>query len=362
MINHNIIYERDINKSYLKMPAINESSLDEKLIFRRNYPGILPMEKCYVDGCGQYWYDISGKQALDAYCRINSIHHSFFEMLILRICSQLELLEWNLIDTRCLIVDPEFIFVNHLGEDVFFLLHPEPRENFWEELRHLMEFLLTKLNHSDKDGVHQVYHIYNMILAEECSMADLKQSIFDYKKVENTPVDLEETIVIEEDVIECKKDSRFQAVEQKIASLTEKIKEILRLGKTKKEEVPMVVYPEEEPMEPEVQLYPTICLATTVGDTKGILIYKGPSDYPDFVLEKECSILGKNPRVKLFLNRETVSQFHAKFDYIDGKYFIEDMNSTNGTYVNDVMLSYREKKSLSVGDVLCFADVKYQFM
>ena len=61
------------------------------------------------------------------------------------------------------------------------------------------------------------------------------------------------------------------------------------------------------------------------------------------------------------IHRETISNIHAKIEHLDA-YFIEDMNSTNGTYVNDVMLSYREKKSLSVGDVLRFADVKYQFM
>lgn len=38
------------------------------------------------------------------------------------------------------------------------------------------------------------------------------------------------------------------------------------------------------------------------------------------------------------------------------------MNSTNGTFVNDEMLNYKEQRELSPGDVLRFADVKYRFL
>ena len=122
MINKKITYERDIHKSYMKIPAITESTMDEKLMIRKVYQGILPTEKCYVNGVGEYWYNISGKQALDVYCQGNPINRSFFERLILRICSQLELLEWNLINGNCLLVDPEYIFINHTGEEISFAL------------------------------------------------------------------------------------------------------------------------------------------------------------------------------------------------------------------------------------------------
>ena len=35
MINREITYERDVNKSYMKIPAIVETCLDEKLIFKK---------------------------------------------------------------------------------------------------------------------------------------------------------------------------------------------------------------------------------------------------------------------------------------------------------------------------------------
>ena len=201
MINREITYERDVNRSYMKIPAVMETCLDEKLMFRKPYHGILPMEKCYVNGLGQYWYNISGKQALDAYCRMHSINQSFFETLILRICSQLELLEWNLMDSSCLVVDPELIFVNAGGDEISFILYPDTKGTFIEELQQLMEYLLTKLNHGDSVGVHQAYEIYNMVLKGDYSIAELKEAILKRREPEVLQHEEVEIPMVEEESI-----------------------------------------------------------------------------------------------------------------------------------------------------------------
>ncbi|MBQ2900483.1 MAG: FHA domain-containing protein [Agathobacter sp.] len=373
MRNHEISYERDVNKSYMKIPAAEAISLDEKLMFRKCYQGILPMEKCYVNGSGQYWYNISGRQALDAYCRVHGMNHGFFETLMLRICSQLEILEWNLIDSRCLVMDPELIFVNHSGEEISFILYPDTQGNFLEELRHLMEYLLTKLNHGDKEGVHQAYGIYSLMLTDGYSIAEVKQAILSNREKDAEKMEAgsfgemasaldEDCECVSADASEAEKQDVLQEIEQKLLGLFERVKKMLWSKKDNKEQIPMVVYPEEEPEETEGSIHPTICLAASLEEPRGVLIYEGRQDYPDFELAKGSCILGKNPRVKLYINRETISQFHAKFDYWNQKYYIEDMNSTNGTFVNDEMLNYKEQRELSPGDVLRFADVKYRFL
>lgn len=369
MINREITYERDVHKSYMKIPAVLEASLDEKLIFQRNYQGILPMEKCYVNGGGQYWYNISGKQALDAYCRVNVIDHVFFERLILCICSQLEMLERNLIHSSCLVVDPELIFVNHTGEDFSFVLYPSTTSDFFNELQQLMEYLLTKLNHSDRDGVHDAYRIYEMTLTKGYSVTDLKTTILESRKNEIIEEIVPTAEEKEVEVYSVSSVSRemdiFQEIEGKIQSLLERVKELLwkkENKKNNKEEIPEVIMPEDEIEMEELEIHPTVCLAANFGEAKGVLIYEGIGDYADFRLEKSACVVGKNPRVRLRIDRETISQFHAKLDYYDKTYFIEDMNSTNGTFINDEIVNYKEKKALTPGDVIRFADVKYRFL
>ena len=361
MINNEITYERSVTKSYMKIPAVKETCLDEKLILKRGYQGFVSMEKCYVDGVGQYWYDISGKQALDAFCRVNQIDQRFFETIILQICNQLEALEWNLIDANCMVVNPELIFINHSGEEVSFVLYPNAKGNILDELQELMEYLLTKLNHGDRVGVQQAYEIYNVTLQEGYSIEDLKQVILSSRK----PLiyEQEEAIDIAEEPEDMTLESEdlYVEIERKLVGIWDRVKEILQRKEKEKEKTPMVVYPEEVEEEETQVINPTICLANNCGQAMGKLFSVG-GDEPDFELAQGDDILGKSPKATLRVTRETISQLHAKFEYSDSKYYIEDLNSTNGTYVNEELLNYKEKRVLTPGDILCFADVKYRFL
>lgn len=105
MMNREVIYERTVTGSYMKIPAAIDADLDEKLMLKRKLPGALLAEKTYVDGSGQYWYNISGKQSLDTYCRVKEIGIGFVEKLAVSICSELDILEWNLMQKNCLVLD-----------------------------------------------------------------------------------------------------------------------------------------------------------------------------------------------------------------------------------------------------------------
>ena len=61
------------------------------------------------------------------------------------------------------------------------------------------------------------------------------------------------------------------------------------------------------------------------------------------------------------VNRDTVSQMHARILREGDSYYIEDLNSTNGTFVNDELLAYKEKRQLKVNDTVRLADLRYRF-
>lgn len=376
MINRQITYERDIQKSYMKIPSPQEECYDEKILFRRTLEGTVPMEKCYMNGTAQYWYNISGKQALDAYCRVNKLSCNFLETIILRICQQLEVLEWNLVDSNCLMVDPELIFVSNKGEEISFVLYPQNRGDFFEEFQQLLEYMLPKLNHTDKESIRGLYELYEMILTKEYSILDLKQAILEKRvkerKLEETSQALsQESVVYEvakrkEETILQEKNSFFE----KIDGLFERVKGILERSPAElmwrkrddTDEIPEVVYPGEEIKNEETEIHPTVCLSSLPEGARGILVYEGLENYSDFELEKKMCVIGKSHRVRFHIGRETISNFHAKIDFVNDAYYIEDMNSTNGTYVNDEILNYKERKQLNPGDMLRFADVKYRFL
>ena len=56
-----VLYERNVTGSYMKVPMTSGGSLDEKILLRKNLPGLLPVEKIFVNQGAWYWYNISGK-------------------------------------------------------------------------------------------------------------------------------------------------------------------------------------------------------------------------------------------------------------------------------------------------------------
>jgi len=56
-----------------------------------------------------------------------------------------------------------------------------------------------------------------------------------------------------------------------------------------------------------------------------------------------------------------VSRRHAKLIFESGKWFVEDLDSTNGTYVNDTEVAPKTRAVLNDGDALNFGDVEMTF-
>lgn len=57
--------------------------------------------------------------------------------------------------------------------------------------------------------------------------------------------------------------------------------------------------------------------------------------------------IGRNQANQLVLPSQSVSGFHAQIYFEDGRYMLEDLNSTNGTFINGTKV---DKRSLQPGD------------
>jgi pSer/pThr/pTyr-binding forkhead associated (FHA) protein len=77
------------------------------------------------------------------------------------------------------------------------------------------------------------------------------------------------------------------------------------------------------------------------------------TDFPFFIGK-----LKKN--VDYCLKEDVVSRYHAKLLKEGDRYFLMDMNSTNGTYINGEALKTYEKKEIKQGDEISFANIKYR--
>ena len=71
--------------------------------------------------------------------------------------------------------------------------------------------------------------------------------------------------------------------------------------------------------------------------------------------------IGKRPENHLQIDKKTVSRSHAAILWHTGKYYIEDLDSANGTYVNGKVVK-EKKMALSHHDIVTIADEEMEFL
>lgn len=376
-----IIFERNISGSYMKIKAGEQSDFDERMLRRQKIPGLLPMEKCYVDGIGQYWYNISGRQSLDTYCKIVSLREEFLEQMIHSICDELDLLEQHLVNADCLRLTPEQIFISNSTQEIWFTALPGAGDEVAVGFRELMEYLLTRIDHKDSKAVRLAYEIYEKTLDEGYSIAEIRDSVIrshwaeETEKVSKEEV-LNETTGIKENGAKIRqkvcrvKESRVKESRLSCNWIFERMLTIWKdwKGKMKADTILTqsqweVVYPENcVPEEVHNQLHPTICLSDFREHPEGILLYEGYEHFTNIQLGDKTVQIGQGEDSDVKIAKNTISRFHARIECKDKEYYLEDLNSTNGTFVNDKPLTYKEKRQLKTNDIICFADVKYRFV
>ena len=381
MINREILYERNLTGSYMKIPVSLNAKFDEKIMLKRKLPGILPVERCFVNGHGQYWYNISGKQSLDTYCKVRNIGIDFIERMIISICNQIEILEWNLIDTNCLMLDPELVFVTNQNGEIIFTIYPGEHTSLTLEFQQLMEYLLTKIDHSDTQAVQAAYAIYEKTLDDTYSIVDIRDIIVSKKEENVDPVKMhektqQEHLKIETGEVKAFKESKkekslfkFDEIRKKdswVSKIIDSIFKYINECKNKKEDESNWIAPEIEDYNEEpdivIQNNPTVCLSSYKAKPRGMLLYDGLEELENISLTGNTIRLGKGVEADVLIDKATISKFHAKIEKTEADFYIEDLNSTNGTMVNGEALSYKERRKLEINDIVQLADVQYKFV
>jgi pSer/pThr/pTyr-binding forkhead associated (FHA) protein len=81
-----------------------------------------------------------------------------------------------------------------------------------------------------------------------------------------------------------------------------------------------------------------------------LVVRRGPASQQTYLLSDQTLILGREAINDIALNDPEISRRHASITYRDGRYVIEDLGSTNGTFVNGRRIT--APTMLSNGDVL----------
>ena len=89
-----------------------------------------------------------------------------------------------------------------------------------------------------------------------------------------------------------------------------------------------------------------------------LVVQRGPNAGSKFLIDKDVTTAGRHPESDIFLDDVTVSRRHAEIRRDDGHFFVKDLGSLNGTYVN---LQRVEEAELADGDELQIGKFKLVF-
>ncbi len=86
-----------------------------------------------------------------------------------------------------------------------------------------------------------------------------------------------------------------------------------------------------------------------------LVVEKGLDGAESFPLERPLVVFGKSDSVDISINNNYVSRRHFQLRCQDGLYFVSDLDSTNGTYLNGDRLPPNDERRIKDQDLIALA-------
>lgn len=362
------------------------STWEEKMISHASIPGMLFAESVCEDGNSNLWYNITGKQSLDVVLEGRELAYDLLSKLLMGIYEAAEALDGILLKSENMLLLPECIYTDYETKQIYFCYYPNNTMPVEEAFLQLMEYILTKLAHEDEKAVELAYGIYEQAAKKGWSLHQLKEDISLTYQAEETMEESEPEFhtfqeikegqnMLEEEKADKEKSGRGRTVLEKCRCWLQEIlhrylpgeiylpfSKKARAKMSDEEENCFIFEPEKAETEAEAVSRPTVLLTQLTSPIEGILRYEGNGGCENLVVEGDEYLIGSDRMCAGFISSNTVSRKHAKISKVGDIYMIEDLNSSNGTYVGGEPLNYKTKVSLQKNEIVFFAEEKFRFI
>lgn len=397
-------YERDLSHNYMilreEVPSYQED-YQLYMLAENKIPGLLECRFKSLNGRLQLDYEITSRQPLGIAYERKPMGYEELRRMLEDLQSLMEEMKKYLLDPNHLILEPEYMYVNVDTARLSLCYCPFYEQNIRQAFYNFSEYLLGKLHKQDKEAIAMGYELYKLAGEENSSveeilkryerrqepaMSESKPAPPEIISKETAPEpedDLEELLWLPEEkteeVLE-EEPSFLHFLMQKLPFFSEKKKDRTEKTKKKKERkkqepepvltagpevLPLEAddFPKEEPdtrtEEAEDLLYgETTLLSGALADQ--LLLVSASDQYEDFFITSQDFFIGKKREaVDGWIGSKTVSRIHARIQKEGAQYQLYDLNSTNGTYINDIPLLPGQGALLQKKDRIRFAEIEY---
>lgn len=423
-----ITYKREMKHNYMIIKGEgDQSGYAEKMLAGNHIEGLLKFRVKLTDNEKQYYYEITSRQPLKRLLSSKNVKSAEISRLILGISQVLEKIDAYLLSEEQILMDPEYIYTDPETGEFGLCLVPGYHGDFPAALTKLLQYLLGKVDHQDKESVVLAYSLFQESQKENYGMKDLLKLLYPINGGNETEKEQEsDTLEItatenengengkEEPAVILKKKKQkswyqlfflpaglaglygwggwdaLYAGWMWIAGIEIVIIAITMLSWNKrsgeepeKEQVSQKTleinswhmdFEEKPPEETYENVMQKPVFSSSFNDENTVLLAKTENkkgfhklvslqpERPDILLEYYPFIIGKQEGIADYvLAKDTVSRLHVRLDEQEGRYMLTDLNSTNGTVVNGILLDNNACVELSPGDEVYIADTAYRF-
>lgn len=339
---------------------------EERMLSETHLSGILPL----AEGSRSEWkYELQGQKSLLLAFERVPMNLSQITQILHQILRTIEDGREFLLREECFLLQPEFIFMSFPDYRIFLCYYPGVQKPFPEQMGKLLEMFLNRVDYREEKAISIVYELYMLLQEPDMSISRIRERLQELSpygvqpSVTNTEM---KEIVRKEKSTEIgetaepmpqpsvpettqKKEKRFSlfGVLSKKTQLT---------GKVSTE----TILPSPYLAEPKAGFYTQRTRVLKVNPVKSEPVLISVKSGEETTVDKFPFFIGSLPEYSNFvLTSDTVSRFHAKFQKKEGKIYITDLNSTNGTRLNGRLLEAGEEVCLEDGDRICFAEEEF---
>lgn len=333
--------------------------------------GLLPCSLRYINGFAYLYYDISSKQSMKQLYGTRCITRAGVKDFLWSLRQIRQELDRFLLDAGNLLFFPEQIFQDLESNLFSFVYVPYYRDDQGDSgLKQLMEFLAERIDYSDEKLVECIYHMYEQV--EECGEIYLQARIFEDAKRLEEPAEPVKAACQGEEVSEeaglggaGQQNEILAAAEMPAerSGTTESRRRFFGLFESRRKSRSREFRESYRQNMQDIMsgravaedtVYETCGRTTLLAEDE---VKKEPGEIctPEgkvlaVIGEKGVTIGKRRGESDLVLDHVYVSRLHARIIREGDFFFIEDLNSTNGTFKNGLRLQPYEKRRLEEGD------------
>ena len=202
-----IRYSREMSHNYMIIEAPEEEGYASKMLSVNTIEGLLKFRTRQTEEFMEYHYEITSRQPLKRILEKRTLSGKELRAILLGILGVLKRVEEYLLKDEQILLDPEYIYIDPDQFTINLCLIPGYLEDTSRSMSKLLEYLLERVDHQDREAVVLAYNLYQISLRENYGMADLlrqlagEDKIFSVETKKNNEMQ-SEPVKIQEDIKE----------------------------------------------------------------------------------------------------------------------------------------------------------------